>query len=149
MRSEPLAIINQDTRVGQPFSGRKKTIAWERLWTFSGGPFAKDGWPQKNPHTDLVSAKAGGRPSVGASGTQYQGHVCELFLNLFGEIWLKTGTLTVKFIAAVDANDVLQSNAVVISKELVDKQLKFTFDVWCENQKGAKVLVGTATGLLP
>ncbi len=144
-----MASVTRDTEIGQRFSGKKKEIAWERLWAFSGGPFAKEGWPRKNLHTDLEFAKACGLPSVGASGTQYQGHVCELFLDLFGETWLRTGTLTAKFIALVDVNDVLQSKAVVTAKEFTDSQVQFTFDIWCENQQGAKVLVGSATGLLP
>jgi acyl dehydratase len=144
-----MAIITRDTEIGQTFSGRKKTISWERLWTFSGGPFAAEGWPRKNLHTDLGFAKACGLPSVGASGTQYQGHLCELFLDLFGEAWLRTGSMTAKFIALVDVGDVLQSKAVVTSKALADGHVRLTFDIWCENQRGAKVLVGTATGLLP
>src|SRR3990172_10946129 len=130
-----MAIITRETAVGEAFSGKKKRISWERLWAFSGGPFAKEGWPRKNLHTDLEFARACGLPSVGAPGTQYQGHLCELFLDLFGETWLRTGTLTAKFIALVDANDILQSKAVVRSKELVDGHVKCTFDLWCENQK--------------
>ena len=80
--------ITKDTKEGQEFDGQPKKISWERLWTFSGGPFANTGWPKKNVHTDLEFAKECGLPSVAASGTQNQGYVVQLMVDLFGVKWL-------------------------------------------------------------
>jgi hypothetical protein len=140
--------ITRETAEGQAFAGPLKSVTLERLWTFSGGPFALDGWPKKNLHTDPAVAEAVGLPSVSASGTQYQGYLVQLLIDLFGEAWLSHGTMTAKFIAIVDAGDTLRPHAVVRSKHAEGSALSVTLEIWCENQHGARVLVGQATGLV-
>jgi acyl dehydratase len=121
----------------------------ERLWAFSGGPFALEGWPRRNLHTDPSVAASVGLPSVGASGTQYQGYIVELMLDLFGEAWLSHGSMTGKFIALVNAGETVQAHAEVVETEAVDGgQVRFTLKVWCENGRGEQVLVGRSIGLL-
>ncbi|MDN5347802.1 MAG: hypothetical protein PWP65_1366 [Clostridia bacterium] len=143
-----MTIITKETPVGQEFSGKPKKITWERLWTFSGGPFAASGWPKKNIHTDIDFAKNAGLPTACASGTQYQGYVIQLLIDLFGEEWLKNGKMNVKFIKLVPEGDTLIAKAKVQSKEEDGSAVKYTLDIWCENQNGDKVLVGTASGLV-
>lgn len=140
--------ITSDTPVGASFAAKPRLISMERLWAFSGGPFALEGWPRKNLHTDPATAAAVGLPSVGASGTQYQGYIVQLLLDLFGEAWLSHGTITCKFIALVNAGETVQAHAKVIEKEAEGDRTRFTLDVWCENGPGEQVLVGRATGLL-
>jgi hypothetical protein len=152
-----MAIITNDTTTGEVFTGKPKRVSWERLWTFSGGPFAKvmdpktksivGGWPASNLHTDLDFARSCGLPDkVAASATQFQGYVAQLMVELFGTEWLSHGVMDVKFIAIVDAGDTLVCNAVVQSKSVEGDTTRFTLDVNCENQRGEKVLVGWATG---
>lgn len=143
-----MPVVTKDTPVGAEFAGKKRIISWPRLWAFSGGPFALEGWPRKNLHTDLETAKRLGLYTVAASGTQYQGYVVSLLVDLFGEEWLSHGTMTAKFIAVVDVNDTLQPKVKVTAKEPQGDCTKIYLDIWCENQKGAKVLVGAATGLV-
>ncbi len=143
-----MARITKNARAGDTFAGKPKKVSWERLWTFSGGNLSNAGWPRKNLHTDLEFARNCGLPSVGASATQFMGYVAQLMIDLFGAAWLSNGTMDVKFIALVDAGDTLVSKAVVTGKEHQGGTSRFTFDVWCENQKGQKVLVGSATGTL-
>ncbi|MDN5347068.1 MAG: hypothetical protein PWP65_632 [Clostridia bacterium] len=144
-----MAKITKDTMIGEEFSGKPKRITWERLWTFSGGPFAASGWPKKNLHTDPEFAKSLGLPTVGASATQYLGHLAELMIDLFGEGWLKGGkTSNIKFIKLVPEGDVLTTKAKVISKDEEGSAVKFTLDVWCENKNGEKVMIGNATGVV-
>jgi acyl dehydratase len=140
-------IDKKDTKEGQQFSGNPKKISWERIWTFSGGPFKRSGWPSSNVHTDLEFAKDCGLPTVAASATQYQGYVVQLMISLFGFEWLSHGTMDVKFIRIVDAGDILVPKAVVRSKEIEGSTTKFTLEVWIENQRGEKVLVGYSTGI--
>ena len=144
-----MALITQRTNIGESFTGKPKRVSWERLWTFSGGPFKLEGWPARNIHTDLEYANASGLPNkVAASATQFQGYVVQLMIDLFGVEWLSNGTLDVKFIAIVHAGDTLVTKTVVQSKEEQDGATKFTMDVYCENQRGEKVLVGLATGII-
>lgn len=143
-----MALITKETPVGQEFSGKPKKVTWERVWAFSGGPFTASGWPKKNIHTDIEFAKNAGLPTACASGTQYQGYVIQLLLDLFGEEWLKNGKMTAKFIKLVPVGDTLQAKAKIQFKEEVDSKVKYILDIWCQNQNGDKVLVGTAVGLV-
>jgi hypothetical protein len=151
-----MARITKDVSVGDDFKLRPKVISWERLWTFSGAPFARvmnpeskeivGGWPVSNIHTDLAFAKSCGLPKIAASATQYQGYVVELMLDLFGFEWLSYGRMDTKFINLVDAGDTLVTSATVQSKEEKGSTTEFVFNVDCENQSGEKVLVGWASG---
>ncbi|UCD08081.1 MAG: MaoC family dehydratase [Dehalococcoidales bacterium] len=143
-----MAVITQDTKEGESFSGKSKKVSWERIWAFSGGPFTFEGWPKKNIHTDIDYARACGLPDnkVAASATQFQGYLVQLMIDLFGIEWLSRGTMDVKFIRIVNAGDIITASAAVISKEKNEHSTLFTMNVDCENQDGEKVLVGTATG---
>ena len=70
-----MAQVTKDSKVGDEFSGKSKTIDWERLWAFSGGPFRLEGWPSRNIHTDPEFAKGSGLPSVAVSGSQFSGNI--------------------------------------------------------------------------
>ncbi len=143
-----MSTITKEAAVGQEFSGKPKRISWQRLWAFSGGPFAAEGWPKKNLHTDTQVAITCGLPSVAASATQFQGYMAELMVNLFGEEWFRRGEMTLKFIKPVPDDDVLTSKVRVQSKE-EGSPTKITFEAWCENKNGEPVAVGTASGLIP
>ena len=145
-----MARITKDTPVGCKFAGKPKKMSWERLWTFSGGPFAAEGWPKKNLHTDTAFAKNLGLPTVGTSATQYLGHVSELMLELFGERWLRHGKMrNVKFVKLVADGDVLTSKARVLSKERKGSELIYHLSICVENQHGENVLTGSAAGPAP
>jgi acyl dehydratase len=138
--------LTPDTKVGAEFTGKTKTISETRVFAFSGGRFNASGWPSKNIHTDLEFAKSCGLSTRSVSATQYMGYLTELMIDLFGETWLSNGKMELKFIAIVDVGDRLVSRAVVTMKESEDSKTKFSLDIWCENQHGNKVFVGTAMG---
>ena len=56
--------------------------------------------------------------------------------------------MSLTFIAIVDPGDRLLPRAIVRSRHIEGSGVRFVMDVWCENQHGNKVVVGTATGLL-
>ncbi len=141
-----MPIVTRETAVGSEFAGRPRVVSWERLWTFSGGSFTADGWPKKNIHTDLETAKMLGLYTVSASATQYLGYAVSLLIDLFGDQWLSRGSVTAKFIALVTVNDVIQAKARVLEVRDGDDGQEFRLDIWCENQDEAKVLVGRAVG---
>lgn len=141
-----MALIMRNTGIGKVFSGKPKLVSWPRLWTFSGGPFKQEGWPAKNIHTDLEFARSCGLPDkVAASATQYQGYAIQLLIDLFGPQWLYHGVMDVRFIAIVNAGDTLVAKAAVKSKEDRGESTRFLLDVYCENQRGEKVLVGQSS----
>jgi acyl dehydratase len=139
--------ISRDTNAGEQFTGKPKKMTLERLWTFSGGPFAGKGWPKQNTHTDLEFARERGLRTAIASGTQSEGHLVELLVQLFGMQWFSHGTLDIKLTGPVEVDDVVVARAIVTQKMDDSKSVRFLFDVWVENQRGVKVLVGNATGI--
>ena len=142
--------INKDTPIGLEFTGKPKKMSWERLWTFSGGPFNQPGWPKKNLHTDTEFAKSMGLPTVGASATQYLGHMTELMIGLFGEEWLRHGKMRkIKFIKLVADGAVLTSKARVVSKKTEGLKIRYDLSISVENQNNDEVLIGSAIGSRP
>lgn len=140
-------MITERTSVGQEFSGKPKRQAWERIAAFSGGSFDTPSWPKKNIHTDLEFARSMGLSTVYVSATQYLGYLTELMVDLFGEGWLSGGkTHELKFIKPVAEGDTIWAKARVQSRAEDESVVSYTLDVWCENQNGDSVLVGTATG---
>ncbi len=141
-----MARITEQSGEGTVFTGKKKKAAIERLWTFSGGAFALSGWPARNTHTDPNFARDRGLRTAIASGTQFEGHVVQLMLDLFGLKWLSHGTMDIKFTGQVEVDDTVTARAVVKERKPEAGGHVFVLDVWVENQRGDKVLAGTATG---
>lgn len=143
-----MAVITKDTHEGYEISGSPKTVTEERVYLFSGGLRQELGWPRKNIHTDLEFAKSRGLPTRVASGAMFEGYLTELMIDLFGINWLRDGKMNLTFIAIVNTGDTLVPKAVVQSRRVESSGVRFIMEVWCENQLGKKVVVGTSTGLL-
>jgi acyl dehydratase len=144
-----MTILTADTPLGQEFSGNPKKLAIERIWAFSGGPFGGQGWPSQNIHTDYAFAKSMGLSTVYVSATQYLGYLTEHLIDLFGERWLGSGrTRNLKFTKPVTEGDTLRVGSKVQSIVKEGADTRCVLDVWCENQRNEKVLVGEAIGLV-
>ncbi len=143
-----MQLFTHDTPVGHTVTGRKKKVTSYRTWLFSGGWPRFDGWPAKNVHTDLAAAQQSGLPARAASGAMCLGYLTELLVDVFGEAWLTYGELTSKFIGIIDAGDDIVSKARVTDVAETESGVHVSLDVWCENQDGTPVVVGTATGRL-
>jgi hypothetical protein len=129
---------------GYEARGATKTATSYRTWLFSGGWPRMDGWPAKNVHTDLEFARDSGLAARNASGAMMAGYLTELMVDTFGEGWLRNGAFSLKFIRAVGIGDRVTAMARVASKRVVGSGTGFEAEVWCENQDGDKVVVGTA-----
>lgn len=121
-------------------------VAEHEVYAFSTDFLKGKDWPKKNIHTDLEFAESCGLPSRAASGAMFEGYLTELMINLFGVDWLTYGKMSLKFIAIVDVNNTILPKATIQSKQVQNSDIVFTMDVWCENQHGSKVVVGTLTG---
>ena len=138
--------FTQDTAVGYEVAGAPKKMTSYRTWLFSGGWPRFDGWPAKNVHTDLASAQQSGLPTRAASGAMMQGYLYELMIDLFGERWLERGQLSLKFIRIVDVGDTITARARVSARRPEAGATRIDLEVWCENQRGEHVVVGSGTG---
>jgi hypothetical protein len=140
--------ISEITKPGTEYSGKAKVMAEARVLAFSGGKFNTPGWPASNIHTNLDFAKSVGLPTRAVSATQYEGHLTDLMIDLFGLNWFRHGKMEAKFIALIDVDDVVISKAVVLGSELEGDHIRISLDTWCENQRGQKVLVGKSSCLI-
>jgi len=141
--------ITAETEVGAEFAGPQHTFEPVRMLTFSGGPIDAPGWPAKNLHTDVEKATEAGLPAPIASGIQYEGHLVELLVQLFGDAWFREGVLQAKYPRTVVAGDTVQPMARVTGRSAEAGRVAFDLEVWCQRAGDEKVLVGSARCAVP
>jgi len=106
------------------------------------------GWPRvKGWHTDYEEAHKSGvdQPIVFAS--QVTEYIGELLIKFFGKGYLG-GNLSVSYIRPMWPDDEIITKGIVREKIPEGDAIRLVLDVWCENQHGEKVIVGTASGLV-
>ena len=99
-------------------------------------------------HTNAEFAKNLGLPGAVAQGMMTGCYVSEMMTKFFGDGWRHGGKIAVAFIAAVYANDTITAGAQIKDKVVENGVTRVICDVWCENQTGRRVTVGTASGLI-
>ena len=109
-----------DVPIGlQPLSFRRKIT--RKMCQTNGGAL-------KNFHTDLGEAQKLGYPDLVAAGPMFICFLSELMTQCFGERWLTSGKLDVKFLRPVIAGDTITARATVTNKESVRSQIRLTLD---------------------
>jgi acyl dehydratase len=100
-------------------------------------------------HTDAAVAKAKGYPDSVAQGLMSADYISELMTHQMDQGWLRHGRLSLVFVRPVICGDMLTTCAA--KREELDEgaYARHVYDVWCENQNGEMVTVGTASGLVP
>lgn len=134
-----------EASTGALFQGRPRQLTWARALALSGGPFNAPGWPEKNLHTNLEAANAAGLAEVVVSGTQWEGYLVGLMVELFGSEWFGGGTLDIKIPRSVKIGELIQPKARLQGRTRESDHVRIDLDVWCENEAGQQVLVGTAS----
>ena len=132
--------------VGCEAAGPVKIVTSLRTWLFSGGWPPGEQWPAKNIHTDLEFALECNLPGRNAAGAMMEGYVCELMVGMFGPAWLTSGSYSVKFIRTVDIGDRVTARARITARRPRAGRVEFEADLWCENQRGDRVMVGSGAG---
>ena len=137
-----------DIQAGHEVTAPQKYVTSFRTWLFSGGWPRFDGWPAKNVHTDLEFARACGLPARGASAATVIAYLSEMMVDLFGEEWLSTGRIELKFLRLIEVDDRIAARGTVTS---VNDDGSADMKLWCENQRGEKVCAGTgrASAVVP
>lgn len=108
---------------------------------------AYSGVRPRSIHTDAAWAQAKGFEAPLAQGMMSTAYVSELMTRLLGEGFVEGGSMSVKFIKPVYANDTLTVRGTVVDKAPEGNATRVTVEVWAENQHGDKTMVGTASGL--
>lgn len=131
--------------IGASFDGPPCEYSLARVLAFSAGFIDEPNWPHKNLHTDLDMAQEAGLDTIIASGTQSEGLLVALLIELFGTPWLEHGVMDLKVINSVHVDDVVQAKAILKDRTDTGEDTTALLDVWCEKQDGTKMLVGSAT----
>lgn len=103
---------------------------------------------ERNIHTDLEIARQYGLDEPIAEGRMWTTLLSTLLGTALGRAWLSTGALSLTFIKMVKPGDEISARGVVTAVEPEPKGRRVRFEVWCENQRGEKVAVGSAACLL-
>ena len=104
---------------------------------------------EKTIHTDYEAAAREGLPAPVAIGPQVAALTFRQMRLCFGEGWVVGGKYDVTFRKPVFVTDFCVARGVVSKTEKEGDRMRVSCDVWVENQKGDKVIVGTASGLVP
>lgn len=140
-----MSVSMLEAQVGALYAGKARKLTWARALALSGGPFETPGWPEKNLHTDLKAANAAGLSAIVVSGTQWEGYLVGLLVEMFGRAWFHGGQLDIKIPRSVKIDETLQPKARMEAREPRGEHVRVVLRVWCENQDGEQVLAGNAS----
>ncbi len=137
---EPLVeVAAREVPVGAQLKPMVKVMTQEQMTVFAGTEW-------RNIHNDPDVARSGGLATTVASGLQTVAYLSEVMTRFLGEGWRQGGKLAVAFISPVFRDDTIYASGQV--KEVLDADgvRRVVLDVWCENQAGKRVTVGSASG---
>jgi len=100
-------------------------------------------------HTDMAAAQREGLAAPVAIGPQVASLIFRQLREAFGPGWLEGGTCSITFRRPVLVTDFCVARGKVTGTSSEAKGVRVACDVWIENQRGEKVIVGSASGILP
>lgn len=103
---------------------------------------------EKTIHTDYEAAAKEGLPAPVAIGPQVAALLFRQMRLCFGAGWAAAGKFDLTFRKPVFVTDFCVARGTVTKTEREGDALRVHCDVWVENQKGDKVISGTASGLV-
>jgi len=99
-------------------------------------------------HTDMEAARREGLPAPVATGPQVAALIFRQLRMSFGRGWIEGGKCQLSFRRPVYVTDFCVARGRVTSSETDGDGARLFCDVWIENQKGEKVIAGTASGVV-
>lgn len=132
--------ITETIAEGQELPALEKEPSQRRIDAYSGVR-------PRSIHTDEDWARQKGFRTTLAQGMMSTAYVSEMMTRFLGEGFVKGGTMSMAFIKPVYAGDRLTVHGVVRELRPEDGGRRVVVEVWCQNQRGEKTAVGTASGL--
>ena len=105
-------------------------------------------WPRNNLHADEEAARREGLDAPVAAAPTIFALITRMMMTTFEEGWIASGAMSVKMIKPVYADDFVTAKGVVREKRRETGGVRFICNVWVENAKGEKVVVGDASAVV-
>ena len=135
-----------EIEVGFELPGLSWPMSLGHMRLFSGWPgLNKYGHSEVNQHTSHEVAKNLGRPAAIVAGPQMFACLEEMLINFFGMDWFTGGQLDAHYVGILLADDTITTKMKVIDKVQEGGKTRLEMEVWGENQRQAKVVVGFAS----
>lgn len=100
---------------------------------------------ERNIHTDDSIARAAGLPAAIAAGVQFLSYIFDMLYRAYGFDSIPGTALDVRIRAPVFAGDRVTARGRVTAYERLESGGRVHLDVWCENQRGERVITGIAS----
>ena len=143
-----MGLTAANIKVGTALPPLVKQLTLEQMLLFSSGTGRVD---KVNLHTDAAAAQRDtGMKQPFASGRISMGYACELMSRFVGlDRFSRTGKIDFRFIKPVMPGDTITVHGKVLEVTPVSEGMLVTVEIHCDNQKGEKTSVGSATAVVP
>ena len=111
--------------------------------------YGEGAWPHANIHSDPDAARAEGLTEPVGSAPTFFAMTTRAMMMCFGSGWIVGGRASLKIIKPVYARNFVTAKGVLREKQPEGDSVRYLFDVWVENEARQKVVVGTASALVP
>ncbi len=101
-----------------------------------------------NIHTDARAAAREGLDAPTTIGPLPASQISRMMLTSFGQGWLRGGSFRLRFIRQMGLDDFLTAKGTVVDVSDEDAGTRIQCEVWVENHRGTKTVVGSATALV-
>jgi len=121
-------------------TGPSKEVTLEMCQLFS---------PRKSYHNDVEEARKLGFPDIVVQGMMPLCFLSEMMTNRFGEGWFAGGRMNVNLVNIVWRGDVLTCRGIVREVSPEGSRQRANLQTWCEKGDGTKVVLGSASAVIP
>lgn len=144
-RAPSFSLVNPQTPIGWLLPPVSRQMSLQQFRDRHRSVYGENVWPEYNIHSDSAAARREGLSSPVASAPTIFALVTRMMMTTFGDGWIRGGKLSVKMIKPVYAEDFVTAKGRVIGKHEDAVRARYDCEAWVENQKGEKVVVGTAS----
>ncbi len=124
-----------------------RTLTQEKITAYSED--TADALRGQSIHLQPTAAKKAGYDGTVAEELMAADYVSELMTGIFGQGWFLSGRMSLAFLQPALCNDTLTANGRVTERLDQGSVTRRVYQVWCQNQRGETIALGTASGLLP
>ncbi|HLA19752.1 MAG TPA: MaoC family dehydratase, partial [Dehalococcoidia bacterium] len=132
---------------GGEITASARTLTQEKMTAYSED--SANALRGQSIHTAPAVAGAKGYPTSVAQGLMSADYISEMMTARFEKGWLLYGRLSLAFVRPALCGHTITANAAPREKADEGAFIRHVYDVWCENQDGEAVTVGTASGVVP